>query len=111
MGTFIKAGIPLIACLVCSWIIPAKASEPPDGISTVVSARRVWIEGTVNEVVEPVTCNVMAFSVDRSETSVMTFRLMRPSDSTTGVKTRLTPNFLNAICGWQSGGERVVSHE
>src|SRR5690242_8420524 len=41
----------------------------------------------------------------------MTFRLMRPSDSTTGVNTRLTPNFLNVIWGWQIGGERVVSHD
>src|SRR6185295_16804906 len=64
-----------------------------------------------SEVLEPVTCRVMAFSVDRSETSVMTFRLMRPSASTTGVNTRLTPNFLKVICGWQSGGERVVSHD
>src|SRR5689334_5353238 len=53
----------------------------------------------------------MAFSVDRSETSVITFRLIRPSVRTTGVKTRLTPNFLNVICGWQSGGDRVVSHD
>jgi len=68
--------------------MPARASEPPEGISTVVSARRV-----------PVTCSVMAFSVERSETSVMTFRLMRPSESTTGVNTRLTPNFLKVICG------------
>ena len=39
--------MPLICCLVCSWIMPAMASEPPDGISTVVSARRVLIEGMV----------------------------------------------------------------
>src|SRR4029079_19622305 len=36
---------------------------------------------------------------------------MRPSDSTTGVNTRLTPNFLNEICDWQTGGDFVVSHE
>src|SRR6185437_5145766 len=110
-GTCMSAGMPLIDCFVCSWIIPASASEPPDGISTVVSARRVWIEGTVKDVVEPVTCRVIAFSVDRSETSVITFRLIRPSESTTGVNTRLTPNFLNAICGCHSGGDRVVSHD
>ena len=75
-----------------------------------MSARRVWIEGTVSEP-EPVTCRVIAFSVERSDTSVMTFRLMRPSERTTGVNTRLTPNFLNVICGWQIGGERVVSHD
>ena len=40
-------GNPLTACLVCSWIRPAIAMEPPDGISSVVSARRVLIEGIV----------------------------------------------------------------
>ena len=40
-------------CLVSSWIMPAIASAPPDGISTVVSARRVRIEGTVAELVVP----------------------------------------------------------
>ena len=50
-------------------------------------------------------------SVDRSDTSVITLRLMRPSDSTTGVKTRLTPNFLKSTCAWQTGGDLVVSHD
>ena len=36
-----------MACLVCSWIRPAIAIEPPEGISSVVSARRVLIEGIV----------------------------------------------------------------
>jgi hypothetical protein len=36
-----------------------------------------------------------------SDTSVITRRLMRPSLSTTDVKFRLTPNFLNWIEGWQ----------
>ena len=31
----------------------------------------------------------------------MTLRLMRPSASTTGVKLRPTPNFLNWIWYWQ----------
>ncbi len=53
----------------------------------------------------------MAFSEDRSETSVITLRLMRPSDSTIGVNTRLTPNFLKSICAWQTGGDLVVSHD
>src|SRR6185369_2594057 len=87
------------------------AKEPPDGISTTVSARRVWIDGTVSELADPLTCNVIEFSTERSDTSVMTFRLMRPSERTMGVNTRLTPNFLNVICGWQTGGERVVSHD
>ena len=43
--------MPLICCLVCSSIIPAMASEPPEGSSTVVSARRVLIDGMVSEVV------------------------------------------------------------
>src|SRR5689334_25056051 len=89
--------------------MPAMAIAPPDGISSTVSARRVRIDGTVSDCEEPGVARVMALSVDRSETSVMTFRLMRPSVRTTGVKFRLTPNFLYSICGWQTGGERVVS--
>src|SRR5262245_8365538 len=41
----------------------------------------------------------------------MTFRLMRTSPSTTGVKPRLAPVFLYVICGWQIGGERVAWHD
>ena len=41
----------------------------------------------------------------------MTLRLMRPSDSTTGVNTRLTPNFLNVMDGWQVGGDVELSHD
>src|SRR5665213_2580282 len=106
-----RPGIPLICCLVCSWIMPAKARDPPDGISTTVSARRVVIDGTVRDEVEPGIASVNALSVDISDTSVMTLRLMRPSESTTGVNTRLTPNFLNSICGWHTGGDLVVSHD
>ena len=36
---------------------------------------------------------------------------MRPSDSTTGVNFRLTPNFLKSISGWQIGGDFVVSQD
>ena len=42
---------------------------------------------------------VSAFAAEMSDTSVITFRLMRPSLSTIGVKCRLTPNFLNSIEG------------
>src|SRR5215475_6902241 len=101
--------MPLIACLVCSWIMPAIASAPPDGISTVVSARRTRIDGMVTFWVAPGTVSDSALSLDRSDTSVITLRLMRPSDSTTGVKFMLTPNFLNSIEAWQSGGDLVVS--
>ena len=65
----------------------------------------------VSVVVEPGCCSVMAFSVERSDTSVITLRLMRPSDSTTGVNTRLTPNFLKSTLGWQTGGDLVVSQD
>ena len=41
----------------------------------------------------------------------MTLRLMRPSDRTIGVNTRLTPNFLKSTCAWQTGGDLVVSHD
>ncbi len=64
--------MPLIACLVCCWIRPAIAMAPPEGISSVVSARRVLIEGTVNEltVVELTACDsVIEFSFESSETS------------------------------------------
>ena len=75
------------------------ASVPPDGISTVVSARRVRIDGTVSGLVVPGWRSSANCAVDRSDTSVITFRLMRPSLSTTGVKFRLTPNFLKSIDG------------
>ncbi len=76
-----------------------------------VSARRARIVGIVSVWFVPGTISVMAFSLESSDTSVETFRLMRPSPSTTGVKERLTPNFLKSICCWQIGGERVVSHD
>ena len=53
----------------------------------------------------PGTDSGSALSLDRSETSVITFRLMRPSDITNGVKFMLTPKFLNSIEAWQSGGD------
>src|SRR6201995_1595309 len=66
---------------------------PPDGISTVVSARRVLIEGTAMPLI------LIELSFEISDTSVMTRRLMRPSVSTTGVKLSEMPNFLNWIEG------------
>ena len=88
-----------MACLVCSWIRPAIAIAPPDGISSVVSARRVLIEGIVSELRAAGTdCeSVIAFSFDSSETSVITRRLIRPSVITTGVKLSEMPNFLKLI--------------
>src|SRR6202140_3113958 len=83
-------GKPLMACLVCSWIKPAIAIAPPEGISSVVSARRVLIEG----IVDPLAPPVKEFSVETSDTSVITRRLIRPSVSTTGVKLSEMPNFL-----------------
>ena len=73
--------------------MPASASAPPEGISTVVSARRTFSDGMVKPEF------TIAPSVESSETSVVTFRLMRPSDSTTGMKARLMPNFLNSTVG------------
>src|SRR6202044_589579 len=111
MGSSAKPGSPLIACLVWFWIMPAIANEPPDGISTVVSARRVRIEGMVAVRLLPGWAMVSEFCEDRSETSVITLRLMRPSLSTTGVKLRLTPNFLKSIDGWQVDGAPGVDDE
>src|SRR5271167_341215 len=87
--------------------MPASASAPPDGISTVVSARRVRIEGMVTDEpgpVDPGIGMVSELAAEMSDTSVRTFRLMRPSLSTIGVKWRLTPKFLNWIEGWQVVG-------
>ena len=89
-GSESMPGSPLMACLVCSWIRPAIAIEPPEGISSVVSARRVLIEG----IVVPPAPPVKAFSGETSDTSVITRRLIRPSLSTTGVKLSEIPNFL-----------------
>src|SRR5882757_6284635 len=75
---------------------PAIAIEPPDGISRVVSARRVLIEGTVSEL-PTAWVMVMEFSFDSSDTSVITRRLIRPSLITTGVKLSEMPNFLKLI--------------
>src|SRR3984893_1812526 len=86
-----------MACLVCSWISPAIAIEPPEGISSVVSARRGLIEG----IVVPPAPPVKAFSVETSDTSVITRRLIRPSVSTTGVKLSEMPNFLKLTEGEQ----------
>src|SRR3954465_11362515 len=64
--------------------------EPPEGISSVVSARRVLMEGIVVPPAPPVN----EFSSEISDTSVITRRLIRPSASTTGVKLSEIPNFL-----------------
>src|SRR6476659_708697 len=69
---------------------PAIAIAPPDGISSVVSARRVLIEG----IVVPPEPPVKAFSAETSDTSVITLRLIRHSVSTTGVKLSEMLNFL-----------------
>src|SRR5256714_5001447 len=66
------------------------AREPQEVISTVVSARRVLIEGMVVPPAPPVN----EFSSETSDTSVITRKLIRPSVSTTGVKLSEMPNFL-----------------
>src|ERR1700730_19401858 len=104
MGSSAKPGRPLLSSFVVFWSMPAMASEPPEGISTVVSARRVRIDGTVMFWVVAGTDMDSALLLDRSDTSVITLRLIRPSLSTTGVKFRLTPNFLKSIAGWQVDG-------
>jgi len=66
----------------------------------VVSARRVLTEGMVSEFDElPLRdcVSVIELSIDNSDTSVMTRRLIRPSVITTGVKFSEMPNFLNEI--------------
>src|ERR1700722_18914662 len=92
-GNCDRPGRPLMACLVWSWISPAIAIEPPEGISSVVSARRGLIEGTVSPLM------VIELSFETSDTSVIPRREMRPSVSTIGVKLSEMPNFLNATDG------------
>ena len=70
-------------------IRPAKIMDPPLGISRVVSARRTEIPGTET----PPTVTPVELSI--SLTSVLIFMLIRPSDSTTGVKPSPMPNLLN----------------
>ena len=64
------------------------ASDPPEGISTVVFACRVFKAGIW------MFDSTTAPSVVSSLTSLSILRLMRPSDRTTGVNARPTPNFL-----------------
>src|SRR4051794_41980681 len=97
IGTWSTPGRPLIACLVCCWIRPAIAIEPPEGISSVVSARRVWIEGMGIELVElddSAWGTVMALWFDNSDTSGMTPRLIRPPLRTTRGKVRGMADFF-----------------
>ena len=64
----------------------------------VCGTRHRLIEGMVMELFTvDDTCwvTVMELSLDSSDTSVITRRLIRPSVSTTGVKLSDTPNFLN----------------
>src|SRR6185437_828656 len=77
---------------------------PPEGISTVVSARRVLIEGTVSPLM------LIELSFETSDTSVITCRLIRPSVSTTGVKLSEMPNFLKATEGehWPTAPDACV---
>src|SRR5580658_4246843 len=106
-----RPGKPLICCEVCSSIMPAMASDPPEGISTVVSARRTRIDGIVMVADDDGCASVIELSLERSDTSVSTLRLIRPSPRTTGVKLRLTPNFLKSTAVWQVGGTVVVLHD
>ncbi len=104
--------MPLIAVLVCSWMRPAIASEPPEGISSVVSARRVLIDGIVRVLVTVAVtdwASCSELSADSSDTSVMTRRLIRPSVRTTGVKFSVMPNFLKSTCvlHWRVVGSQV----
>src|SRR3984957_962198 len=93
IGSVDRPGNPLMACLVWSWINPAMAIAPPEGIFRVVSARRTLTEGTMR------LLRLIELSFETSDTSVITRRLIRPSESTIGVKLSETPNFLKAIDG------------
>ena len=110
-------GMPLICCLVCSWIMPAIASEPPEGISTVVSARRVLIDGMVSGrggAVAPIDCASVSSLSSRARTlRSCTLRLMRPSDSTTGREVEADAELLELDLRladrWRLGGVAGVA--
>jgi hypothetical protein len=91
--------------------MPAIASEPPDGISTTVSARRARIEGIVRVWLVPGTPSVIAFSLERSDTSVADLQADAALAQHNRREARLTPNFLKSICCWQTGGDLVVSQD
>ena len=74
-----------MAACVCEEINPAEAIEPPEGSSTVVSFLRVRKPGIAVSAI----CSV--FELSTSVTSVAMRNWMRPCESTTGVKARLTP--------------------
>jgi len=69
--------------------------EPPEGSSSVLSARRTSRPGMTT--FAP-SWTVTWFEI--ADTSVLTCRLMRPSERTTGVNARATPNGLNWIETW-----------
>ncbi len=78
-----------------SWIRPAIMKEPPEGSSIEVSARRTVVAGMVT--VEVLVSGTETAPVaEMSLTSLRSLRLMRPGESTTGVKARFTPNCLNS---------------
>ena len=76
-----------------SEIRPARAIEPPDGNSTVELAWRFFSPGIDMEF--PALAIVIPPTFVNSLTSLSILRLMRPSESTVGVKATPTPNSLN----------------
>ena len=94
-GSFDRPGSPLTACRTSSRTRPAIIIEPPDGSSTVVSARRLRIDSEVmprrRRAALAAADSATEPSSVGSETEVRTFRLMRPGDSTTGLNSRPMP--------------------
>src|SRR6266478_5873421 len=72
-----------------------------EAVTALVVALRIGDAGDAVDAVEPAEqhsrgiAGVSEFSFESSDTSLITLRLMRPSDITTGVKFNPTPNFLN----------------
>jgi hypothetical protein len=79
-------GRPSRVCLVFSCSRPAIIIEPPEGSSTLVSARRTLSAGMLRDVLVAALETVNAPVLVSSETSVEIFREMRPWDITRGVK-------------------------
>jgi len=90
-GIFVNPGSPLTACLTSSRTRPAIIIEPPEGSSTVVSARRLRSDRAFMPGLRlPVLLDTDP-SVVGSETEVLTFRLIRPGDNPTGWNSKPIP--------------------
>src|SRR6185437_4635014 len=96
IGTSLAPGMPAMSWADLSCSKPAIIIAPPDGSSTVVSARRTVSAGTTSTGPPEPVDTLKAPWLFSSDTSVESFSEIRPPDSTTGVKPRPMPKSLNS---------------